>query len=141
RLIFAHKIAEGLEHSIVDWVIGSSRRATIIDSIDSIRLKAGNLTGGQHSREQESSFDDASPHCVPREWPRLDIRGDASATIEDPARGGAKRRCTGTARRHRFVRRRLAWLNRLLAFIFVVAHVIVIKRPARVVALQRTAVG
>src|SRR5437870_2227723 len=108
---------------------------TIIDSIDSIGLQAGNLTGGQHSRKQESGFDDASPHRRPRQRPRLDIRGDAAAAIEDPARSGAKRRGTGTARRRRFVRRSLAWLNGLLAFIFVVAHVVVIKRTAGVVAL------
>src|SRR5437660_1361262 len=108
---------------------------TIIDSIDSIGLKAGDLTGSQHSREHESGFDDASPHRRPRQWPRLDIRGDASAAIEDAAGSGPKCGCIGTARRRGFVRRRLAWLNGLLAFIFVVAHVIVIKRTAGVVAL------
>src|SRR2546426_7683878 len=109
-------------------------------STDPIRPKAGILPPSKHSRKHKSRSDDAPPHRRPGQRSRLDVGGEAAAAIETPARRSAKCRRTGTARRHRFVRRWLAWLNWLLVFIFVVAHVIVIKRTAGVVALQGTAI-
>ena len=93
RLILAQVIAESFENAIRDLVVGGFRGAVVFDFVDSIRVESRNRAHGELTREIKRCLDNPRAGGRGAQGPRLNVRRDAAAAIEDPAGGRAK--CRG----------------------------------------------